>query len=400
MSPSAQAAVGAYLRYVCEAGLSPQMDELLTHGWQHWPSELRRRFPHLATWPGLLGLRERLKRAAAAHAGSRVLFCNRSSQLMQFAGQLLFGPCKNVMLTDCTWPNYETILRRHLGHAGRSVSKVAVREPLLRGQMSKDELVEHLANEFVRRHCDGLFLPAVDNFGIAFPVQDIVDRISLVAMLRFVVVDGVQAFGHVAANLSQDYCDFYFTGCHKWLGAGIPMGIGFYGKRRSVGYIETRLSQSLQLHVVDDPLLVFSEGLIRGVPYPFGETVNLLPLIACSGALSDLGIRDGERDEEAEKFGGAALAASASEQGWQSLQPDDALRSSIVMLERPGPTNAEDAGELRKDFADHGIYLSSYGEGRIRLALPPRILSASELDIFDQAMRAVTRRAPSVRVGR
>ena len=399
MSPLAQAAVGDYLRCQSEAGISPHLDDLLHHGWNAWPRELQARFPHLSVWPGLSDLRKKLQHVVDARPQSQVLFANRSCQLMQFAARLFFGPCRNVLITDCTWPNYETILRRQLGHAGRSVCKVAVREQLLRGQMSKDELVGQLMNEFVRRHCDGIFLPAVDNFGIAFPVQEIVDRISQMAMLRFVVVDGVQAFGHVPANLSQDYCDFYFTGCHKWLGSGIPMGIGFYGKRRSAGYIETRLSQSLQLNFVDDPLLVFSEGLVRGVPYPFGETVNLLPLIACSGALSDLVVRDGGRDEKAEKSGGAALAASAAEQGWRPLLPDEALRSSIVMLERPCSAQSEDAVELRRGFADRGVYLSSYSDGRIRLALPPRILSTSELEVFDQAMRALSRRSPSVGVG-
>ncbi len=389
MSPSAQAAVGDYLRCVSEAGISPHLDDLLLHGWQAWPMALQCRFPHLSTWPGLSNLRNNLKQVVNARAESRVVFANRSSQLMQFAGQLFFGPCRNVLITDCTWPNYESILKHNLGNAGRSVSKVRVRKQMLRGQMSKGGLIDHLTSEFVRRKCDGLFLPSVDNFGLAFPVKEIVERISQLATLRFVVIDGAQAFCHVPANLTQDYCDFYFTGCHKWLGSGLPMGVGFYGKRRSAGYIETRLEQALEFNAVSDPLLRFSDGLLRGVPYPFGETVNLLPLFACAGALCDLELRDVERNAMRKKHRQDALIETATSQGWHLFLPDETFRTAIVVARGPIPVMAQKAVNLRKRFAEQGVYLSSYSKGRIRLALPPRMLSQSELATFSQAMRAV-----------
>ena len=393
MSPLAQAAVGDYLRCQSEAGISPHLDDLLHHGWNTWPLELQSRFPHLSVWPGLSALRQKLRQVVDARPQSQVLFSNRSCQLMEFAARLFFGPCKNVLITDCTWPNYESILRRCLRHAGRCVSKVPVRTPLFCRRLGKDDLVKLLADEFVRRRCDGLFLPAVDNFGIAFPVKDIVQRISSLAQLRFVAIDGAQAFCHVPANLSQDYCDFYFTGCHKWLGSGLPMGLGFYGKRRSTGYIENRLEQSLTFGFVDDPLLRFSQQLLQESPAPFGETVNLLPFFACAGALCDLQFASECRNAESENRSRNAVIEIASSNGWHLHLPHAPFQSAILVASAPESRRAQKAGDLRRQFAEHGAYLSTYPKGRVRMALPPRVLSQSELETFSQALNAVSRRS-------
>lgn len=399
MSPLAQAAVGDYLRCQSEAGISPHLDDLLHHGWNTWPLELQSRFPHLSVWPGLAGLRQKLRQVVDARPQSQVLFSNRSCQLMEFAARLFFGPCRNVLITDCTWPNYESILRRGLGHTGRCVSKVPVRTPLFCRRLGKDDLVELLADEFVRRRCDGLFLPAVDNFGIAFPVKDVVQRISSVAQLRFVAIDGAQAFCHVPANLSQDYCDFYFTGCHKWLGSGLPMGLGFYGKRRSTGYIENRLEQSLTFGFVDDPLLRFSQQLLQESPSPFGETVNLLPLFACAGALCDLEFRSLGRSEDTEHQSRNIISEMLADNGWHLHLPHAPFQSAVLVASAPESLRTQKAISMRRQFAEHGAYLSTYSKGRIRVALPARSLSKSELEVFDQAMRAVSRRTPFVQIG-
>ncbi len=155
------------------------------------------------------------------------------------------------------------------------------------------------------------------------------------------------------------------------------------------GYIETRLEQALELCAIDDPLLRFSEGLLRGVPYPFGETVNLLPLFACAGALCDLELRDVERNALGKKHIHDALIETATSQGWHLFLPDEAFRTAIVVARGPIPVMAQKAVNLRKQFAEQGVYLSSYSKGRIRLALPPRMLSQSELATFSQAMRSV-----------
>lgn len=399
MSPLAQAAVGDYLRCQSEAGISPHLDDLLHYGWNAWPRELQARFRHLSVWPGLPDLRKKLQHVVDARPQSQVLFANRSCQLMQFAVRLFFGPCKNVLITDCTWPNYESILRRSLGHAGRCVSKVPVRKNLFCRRLEKEEFVQLLADEFVRRRCDGLFLPAVDNFGIAFPVREIVERTSSRAQLRFVAIDGAQAFCHVPANLSQDYCDFYFTGCHKWLGSRLPMGVGFYGKRRSTGYIENRLEQSLTFGFVDDPLLRFSQQPLRESSSPYSETVNLLPLFACAGALCDLQFAGGHRNAMSEDSSQNAIIKIASSNGWHLHLPQAAFQSSILIASAPEPLRTQKAADLRRQFAEHGAYLSAYSKGRIRLALPPRVLSQSELETFSQALISVSRRGSPIRVG-
>ena len=235
MSASAQQIHIDFVRFVGEEAASLYFDQFLRTGVRDWPASLRRRFPALQAWQGISHLKDDLRRPVGASAQSNVLLASRSAQLMRLAAKLLFRLCRNVLVTDLSWPSYRQILERVGGTAENRLTTLQLRRSLLKDQVPQDEVIERIAQHFVRTACDGLFLPAVDNLGIRLPIEQIVRSIEQRAELRFVVVDGAQAFGHAPLELSEHDCDFFIAGCHKWLGAYQPMGLGFYGRPRSVG---------------------------------------------------------------------------------------------------------------------------------------------------------------------
>ena len=203
MSASAQQIHIDFVRFVGEEAASLYFDQFLRTGVRDWPASLRRRFPALQAWQGISHLKDDLRRPVGASAQSNVLLASRSAQLMKLAAKLLFRLCRNVLVTDLSWPSYRQILKRVGGTAENRLTTLQLRRSLLRDQVPQDEVIERIAQHFVRTACDGLFLPAVDNLGIRLPIEQIVRSIEKRAELRFVVVDGAQAFGHTPLELSE-----------------------------------------------------------------------------------------------------------------------------------------------------------------------------------------------------
>jgi hypothetical protein len=132
--------------------------------------------------------------------------------------------------------------------------------------------------------CDGLFLPAVDHLGVRIPVRAIVEQIRNTSHLQFVLVDAAQAFCQVPIDDSLAVADFVVTGCHKWMRAGQPMGVGFFGRNGTQQFIRETLQESCGNGCDLDPLLIFTEQLDGGQLNGHSETVNLAPLFSASAA--------------------------------------------------------------------------------------------------------------------
>ena len=49
---------------------------------------------------------------------------------MRFAARLLFGPCRNVLITDLTWPAYRKILVRQARRSGNRLTLVKIRRDI------------------------------------------------------------------------------------------------------------------------------------------------------------------------------------------------------------------------------------------------------------------------------
>jgi len=391
MSRGARLALTDFIRLAGEEAGSLYFDEFLRNGAAAWPLTMQQRYRQLAGWNGIAHLKHELKRLAGARESSRLLLANRTSQLMRFAARLFFGPCRNVLVTDLSWPSYARILQRRAARSATTLTLVPLRTAILRDGLTASEVIDRLAASFEANRCDGLFLPAVDNLGIRLPIERLVGEIRRRAKLRFVVIDGAQEFCHVPVNLAAGFCDLYIAGCHKWLRAYHPMGLAFFGQPRSQRAIEQALSRLMSNGRIDDPLLAFSEDLENGSTVPFGETVNVVSLFSCHGALGDaLGAAsDAGTCFEARLANAEEIDALAEDAGWTALRPQAGLRSGIVLLQSQDSGLCEMPPDaLRRRLLRFGIAATTYSRGRVRLAMPDRRWQPSELALLEFALRS------------
>ncbi len=392
MSGRAQKAQLDFTRMAGEQGASLFFERFLQHGSDGWPSAVRARFPGLTCWQGVAPLKQSLRTLAGSNPELPVLMVGRSAQLMKFAARMLFRRCVNVLVTDLGWPPYHKILESQAARASRTVTTLAVRELMCDGQATEEQVVEAVRNRFVQSDCDGLFLTAVSNLGFRLPVERLVRALEAVRELRFVVIDGAQDFCHVSADLSREYCDLYLASCHKWLQGFHPMGLGFYGRRRSRSVIETALGQMLASGDLDDPLLRFTAQLENSALDGDTETVNLIPLLTSQGAAADalerpsplptlLGVRQ-------KNLAQATLVAESC--GWRSLMPAEPFRTGILLLQAEREaTRSLPAEAVRGAFAEKGIALTAYDAGTIRLSMPAAEWQPEEIDQVGRALRSV-----------
>jgi selenocysteine lyase/cysteine desulfurase len=309
---------------------------------------------------------------------------------MKLAARLLFQTCRNALTTDLDWPGYQAILVAECRRVNRMMTVVPVRSGMTEGGIDEDELIRKICTEFTRNNCDGLFLTAVSSDGLRLPAERIVQTLEDTFPVRFVAVDGAQDFCHAGADLRC--CDLYLAGAHKWLGAYHPLGIGFYGRRRTTGNIETTLATMTASGDLDDPLLRFSDRLEAGSLAGLAETVSVAPLFSCQGAVDDyLGSLDAAGSLFTERLRRLETTAElAHAEGWRPILPDPAFRSGILLL-RPENAPADQLlpGAVRSAFRDRGISLSAYEGGSIRLSIPATPWSRDERDHLQDALRSV-----------
>jgi len=392
MSRSAQAAHLDYARLAADEGGSLFFERFLRHGVAACPTRIRECYPGLAEWRGVSSLKQSLRTLVGGDPDLPVLLANRSALLMKLAARLLFHPCRNVMVTDLGWQAYHSILEDEGRRANSRVTTVRVCNAILDRELTEDELIDRLRAQFLQQGCDGLFLTAVSNLGVRLPVERIVRSLDAAREVRFIVVDGAQGFCHASSDLRHEYCDLYLTGSHKWLKACHPMGIGFYGHRRSRSFIETVLDHLLKTCELDDPLLRFSRQLETGTLDGRTETVSLASLFTCQGAASDaLSLSDFPTQLLPARVN--TLDASANMGtgfGWRPLRPEPSMRSGILLLQAGQAAIKERSSEqLREAFYDRNIALTAYHNGIIRLSTPERDWQPGQLEQLRLALRSV-----------
>lgn len=166
------------------------------------------------------------------------------------------------------------------------------------------------------------------------------------------------------------------------------MGIAFYGHPRSAEYVNQMLRTVLDKQQANDPLLRLTDELEVGQTSRFGETVNLMPLFTCQGAVDDALQRERPADVQNQRIENAnRLFGLAGDVGWQPLCPDDSLRTGIALLT---PTNSEvtsvSPNVLRHAFHRMGVALTAYQQGLIRLSMPSGSWSEGQLDTLATAL--------------
>jgi len=385
MSPAARRAASDFTRLAGREGGSVVFERLLQHGTARAMPGGPAAYPGLAGWGGVEDLRSRLRGLAGGSTDLPVLMANRSAQLMKLAARLLVRTCRNILVTDLGWPPYHDLLARECRRAGRVITSVAVRQAILEARITEDELVDFVCAEYARCHCEGLFLTAVSNDGIRLPVERIVRRLEASRKVWFVALDGAQDFCHVTADLRNEYCDLYLASAQKWLGAYQPLGLGFYGRRRSRGLIETQLGDMFRDGDLDDPLLRYLLQLDADTLDGWSETVNLTPLVACCGASADAA-----RTDRSVRYGNRERAVEAAEgTGWLPVLPAPAFRGGILLLraERPRARRA-DPRAVRAAFHDRGVVLTAYENGFARLSMPNAVWRPDELETLRSALQA------------
>ncbi|MEX2185447.1 MAG: aminotransferase class V-fold PLP-dependent enzyme, partial [Pirellulales bacterium] len=233
MSSSAQLAAGDFVRLAGEGALGLYGDLFLASGGDALPEAVRGRYPALAAWRGIAGLKASLRTIVGLDADSPIWFAQRSAVLMRRAARMLVERCERVLVTDTAWPPFLSILKRECRRAGHEIVSVRIRDDILSCRATPDEIVARLGEHYRHQRCDGLFLTAVSNEGIRLPTRRIAEHLSADRPVRFVVVDGAQEFCHAPLNLDGAWCGIYLTGCHKWLGAYQPMSIALAGRPTS-----------------------------------------------------------------------------------------------------------------------------------------------------------------------
>jgi hypothetical protein len=151
------------------------------------------------------------------------------------------------------------------------------------------------------------------------------------------------------------------------------------------------LSELLDYELLDDPLLRFIECVQSGRGCAPAETVNLAALFSCAGAVADAQHNVQTANAFQHRLHNAErVAAVASEKGWRAQMPTPGLRTGILILKRPaGSTEPIQPDAYRASFQEHGIALSAYTGGLLRLSMPAMPLTDAELAVLEKAFVAM-----------
>lgn len=376
MSPSTRLALQEFVRFAGEYGGTLYFDDFLRQGFSALPDHLRRIHFGLTSWQGIEDLLGTLNARVSQTSGPLPLLANRTANLVRLAAKSLFARGRRVLVTDLIWPSYERILRKESAKARGHLVKLPLRDAILRNKISPSEVAQRVADAIEQFDCHGMFLPAVSHDGIRFPLELYADAMRQRGERRFLVVDGAQAFCHVPLDVSKLDCDFLVTGSHKWLGAYLPLGIGFVPNPEA---IKVNIRRG-----AGDPLLNFLLELQGNAENRFGETVNLMPLFSCRAALSER--RDVPKDFAVRKANADALA-DAIDGDWQPVNPHPDMGSGILLVKaRTHRLQSVPAARMRAHFLSRGISLTAYDGGLLRMAMPATPFSTAEIECLIQAL--------------
>jgi len=387
-SPSAQLALHDFVRFSGENGCSLYFDRLLQRGFAGWPHSLQMRYPGLKTWAGLGEMFAAAAKAVTLPEEGKMLLAGRSAALVRLGARVLFRHAKRVLTVDLLWPEYARILGQEQRKAGGEVVTLPLRALALAGKLSAEEITEEVVRRALAANCTGLVLPHVSQDGILLPVEAICSALRDADGLRFALIDGAQAFGHVPVTLNSGAFDFYLCGTHKWLGAYLLLGIGFAPNVASMRALLQASGGFARSGLLDDPLGAFLHQLRTNDARPFSETVNLAPLFSLRAALADAFAGEGRVGEALTRrhYHAAMLRRILPYTGWSTLDPHASLRSAIVMLQSQVPFIRNlGPGRLRSFFLAQNVSLSCYGDGLVRAAMPAADIDQTMLDTITAA---------------
>jgi len=384
MSPSAQLAARDFARLAGEGRSTLYFEQFLRRGWPSSDETLRRRLPGLAAWSGLEEMHQSVRRLLQLPPSAPVLFASRTTELMRLAARLLCERCRNILVTDTLWPAYRSLLDEECRRQDVRVTTVALRRRLAAGSWSAGELLALLSGNYHYHACDGLFLAGVSHDGVRLPALSLTALLRHTGTLKLAVIDAAQKLAHVPADLSAGVCDFYFAGCHKWLGGYQPLGLAVFSNPVTAeGLLRAAVDD-----VRGDPLLQFLDQPEHRWTAGW-ETLNFSPLFTAWGALRDFHTRPMTPQQRFRvRCANARRVGRLAElSGWRAVWSGYPARSGILLLrsELPGEITPT-AEQLQRHFDAQGVTLTVYSQGLIRVALPDRTLSGGQLALLRQAL--------------
>lgn len=370
MKPSAGLAVRDFARLASRGCADLYGIKFLKEGFRGVNDRVRDRYPGVRHWEGIESFKKSLCQFANVPANSKCLLSSRSSNLMRIAAKAMTRRCRRVLTLDLYWEPFQAIAQRAFRRANIDVSALRLRSDAVAAGMSATEVTTVIVAEYFARDCDGILLPTVSHDGIRLPVDKILRAIKTVRPETFAIVDGAQAFAHVGTDIGIATSDMFLCGAHKWLGAGMPLGIAFVTETIRALYATSTIT---------DPLAKFVEGVEHGTETG-NETVNVWPLFACYGALQDAG--DEVLTENAFKerrWNSAQLRASLSDTPWEAQKLHPELSSGIEVF-RPRRLSCGDYFSIRSRLGERGVAASIYSGPRIRISMPGTPLSATAIE--------------------
>ncbi|MDX1927985.1 MAG: aminotransferase class V-fold PLP-dependent enzyme [Pirellulaceae bacterium] len=366
--------------------------DFLRDGAEVWHDSVRRRFPMLSRWRGVAHLQSMFADAFGMDVHGSIFLASQSAKLVRIAARLMFRQCRNVLTSDMNWPAWQAIVNEEAANNGATITHIKLADRVILDGWDDIEMSCLLAEHYVKKNCDCFFLPVVSSHGIGLPIEDLVARIRRYAELRFVLLDAAQAFCHVPVDGPMQSADVLITGCHKWLGAHLPMGVAAVKSY----YVAAQLRQVFNYgdHVTycHDPLLQLTEQIIRGQVNRYSETVDIAPMLSACGALASGHARPQHVCEQLHKrlSNRHGLVECFRESRWETLPLDDSIQTAILLAQSRGkqfsPTNPD---ELLAQFRNHGIGLSAYSNGTVRMALPSEKLQPDQLACLHSALYSV-----------
>jgi hypothetical protein len=404
MSPGAQLAVRDFARLAGEGVSTLYWQQFLQRGFSGLEPYLQQRLPGLVSWRGISELKASLRRLLSAPPSAPIFLAGRTVTLARMASRVLCSRSRNVLICDTLWPPYERILREECLRQNCEITAVPLRNEAVDERLTADQVSGKVSNAYQRHECDGILLSSISSDGIRLPVEPILRKLRSLRRPPLAIIDGAQELAHAPVDLKSAGADLYLAGCHKWLGAPMPLGVCCVAHPASNAELVDDLQFAQQSFSSEDPLLEFLTCLQGGTTSAsHSETVNLISLACAAGALSDLARcpRPLNAVFSDRRLNADRLACHAKQFGWAARQPDSAeLRSGILLLQS---TQAHirrlAAAELQgRTDADH-VILTAYDDGLVRLSLPDEPLRDWQLTRIAQALHSVNQsRRPTRRL--
>ncbi len=360
-------------------------------GSRDWPDAQRREYPGFDYWEGVESFKAQLGEHFGAGSPQDVFLASRSAQLVRTAARLMFRTCRNVLTSDLNWPHWQSIVADEAARSGQQITVVPVLDEVLGHGTSAEDLTDRFTSAFLKNECDGVFLPAVNNLGIRVPLSDLLSGVKRTGRLRFVLVDAAQSFCHLPEPSPSVLADVTITGCHKWLRGSLPLGIAACGRPLVAEQIRAILN-SPGSSDLDDPLLRFSQQIFDRSVDNFAETVNVAPLFSANAAIGSPRTKKSDLAEQLcrQLANIDSIDWATDGTSWNVVKTDESLRSGIVLMRSSRPAIQEmDSEKLRARFRQHGVALSTYSHGLIRISAPAETVSEQAIDTLARAFARV-----------